>query len=173
MLPFTIAICGEPLVGKTSLVMRLKDIAGGTISCIKHPDSQLQLSGDYDGRAFTITNVAGCVLHREFMYGLVLSGARCVVYVAALRDQYPGSDGELGSQEDHFNSYWDQMTKLKKTWADIPWILVLNKVDRGGTGAFLAHFPDALRNQAVQTNAAKGTGVDVLWDRIVTVVNAG
>lgn len=109
--------------------------------------------------------VGGAILYTEVMHRRALERAELVVYVTSA---VPICDPEC--QVEAWDGYLAAATELKKTWNDVPWLFVLNKIDRGSTNFLLHRIPEAYRDQIIQTCAKDGRGVDILWQRILETV---
>jgi signal recognition particle receptor subunit beta len=126
---FKITIIGAPLVGKTSIMFNLRKQlrAHGPIrqqvGQMNH--SLLHLYGQIAARPIHICTSPGSVLYQHLTLLPMLAQTDLIIYVYSM-------DHKLQKdQHAYLNTVClPYLHQLKKTWKSIPWVLVLNKMDR-------------------------------------------
>ncbi len=179
----SLAICGAPLVGKRQILNRLAKAA----DC-PHLSEEEQYSGERilrlrivreelgRSRRATLASrelpveelevrlASGHMFFKDQVIRTVLSDdVAMICYVVATEEAGPGWE----FQEPYFRSYMDVLRENSLTWDDVPWIWILNKVDFGSTNPLEPEIPEGRRPEVIHTVAVEGTGVDILWNRIV------
>jgi hypothetical protein len=107
----------------------------------------------------------------------LLSGARAVVYVcSALPPTQPSGTEEKHDREesDRQRFFWELYTreaeKVRSSWHDIPWTIVLNKTDLGHRNPLSSDIPETLQTDVISCVATQTTGVTELWQRIIALL---
>jgi len=156
-----ISICGPAVAGKHHLLYQIGIQEGNIrpfVNLLKS-DRYATLNLVHWNPAILLIAPTGAVLYREIMARFVLDASQCVVFVTPAREI-------TEEDENSFNYYCEVAFTLKKSWLQIPWILVLNKVDLGNYNTLLERFPAELQSNVVRTNALTGLGVPKLIENI-------
>lgn len=124
-----IAIIGAPMVGKTSIMLNLQKrirAQGPIREEVGHMRyNLLHLYGQIAAKPIHISTNAGPALYEHMRLLPILAQADLIIYVYSM-------DHKI---QKHQLAYLNTIClpylhQLKKTWNSIPWILVLNKLDR-------------------------------------------
>ncbi len=186
--PITVSICGAPLVGKWQILDKLaravdcRPIAQRNLGKPGVNLVRLHVSRDKldRSRKATLSSwetpvaeiqlrlTSGAMFYREPAIEGVLMGASIVCYVVASEEGGPNRE----FQEDYFNSYMDILREKNLTWDDVPWFWILNKVDLGSTNPLKHEIPREQQARIIPTVAIKATGVDLVWKRILNLLEA-
>ncbi len=176
----TVAICGAPLVGKRQILNRIAEAADcHNISeeerCSGERIVRLQVMREELARSHKATLsslelpveelelrlASGHMFFKEPVIRAVLCGASMICYVAE-----PDETGPYKAiQEEYFQAYLDAIQEDLSP--EIPWIWVLNKVDLGSTNPLEQAIPRKQLAGVIRTDAVKGTGIGLLWEKIV------
>lgn len=182
MIKKNILFCGAPLTGKTTLLHRLEQSKGNLFASISNDVTQRILSitvSNFDRLISSknttklyeinlITIPGHIFFEREEKFDFVVSRANVIVYVISIENV--GTTPSLDLQKEYFNYYTNSAKKFSKLWTQIPWIMVLSKIDLG------AKFPESfndipmeLKNNIISICSFNGYGIDLLWKEIFKV----
>ncbi len=175
----TVAICGAPLVGKRQILNRLAEAtdcshfnqeerySGERILRLRIVREELvrsriaTISRELPVEELEVRLASGHLFFREPVIRTVLGDVATICYVAATEEAGPDHD----FQKDYFQTYLDTIRDTLSP--EIPWIWVLNKVDFGLTNPLEQEIPQRQRSEVIHTVAVKGTGIGLLWEKIV------
>ncbi len=159
-----VAVVGFPNVGKSTLVNRL---AGGR-DAVTHPEpgvtrDRKRIRCEWNGTRFELIDTGGIDLDDEAALAEevrrqareAIAEADLVLVVVDARAGLRAGDGELAAQ---------------LRGADVPVIVVANKVDRPGSDYVTAEFHKLGLGEPVAVSAAHGLGSGDLLDRVVTAL---
>lgn len=182
MIRKNILFCGAPLTGKTTLLYRLEQSKGSLFASISSNVEQKILSitvKNFDNLIFSnnttklyeinlITIPGHVFFEREEKFDFVVSQTNVIVYVISTENV--GATPSLDLQREYFNYYTSSAKKFSKLWTQIPWIMVLSKIDLGTK--FPEPFSDVpieLKNHIISVCSFSGYGIDSLWKEIFKV----
>jgi GTPase len=161
-----VAVVGFPNVGKSTLVNRL---AGGR-EAVTHPEpgvtrDRKQIGCEWRGRRFELIDTGGIDLGDEAELARevqaqareAIAEADLVLLVVDARAGLRAGDAELAAQ-------------LRR--ADVPVIVVANKVDRPGSDYVAAEFHGLGLGEPSAVSASHGLGTGDLLDRVVAELGA-
>lgn len=124
---FKVALIGAPMNGKSSLLQGLRAVLqADPIEQVLLSEffASIECNAEIMGRSVRFRTSPGSPLWEPLRLIWLLADADLVVYVASLR---PGDEQLMA---DYFKrEILPLLNPLQKTWHDVPWILVLNKVD--------------------------------------------
>jgi GTPase SAR1 family protein len=167
MLNKKIAICGMPMVGKTTLLYRISELTGGQNLTTKASETARFVSLETTKGEMTLQFIAlsGTFLYSKDVIPQVLKDASLIVYVisAPFRQQQRG----------FFDEYTKYATDLRVSWADVPWIFVLNKIDLSSDNSLLDGIPSKFHDKIIRCIATQGVGVGQVWHSLLTELGSG
>jgi tRNA U34 5-carboxymethylaminomethyl modifying GTPase MnmE/TrmE len=166
---YTIAVCGTPYVGKRSLLVTLGELVG---SPAFRPEERSDSSPNlfllipwHQTSIHCVTRSGVCGDFDPMAYQ-VLVNAQAVIYV--LDAVYTTGGRPNLSDETHLRyleAYLYHATTLGVGWAQVPWLLVVNKQDLAtGVPAEANRFPTAIQANLVRTCATQGIGLEAVWN---------
>lgn len=171
-----IAVCGAPVVGKTTLVSQLARRTKSDCPISKSTELEVIVRADIpspQGKTTLITLAGSFFYHQSTVLDWLLKDIHGVIYVIGAlpsnrdTDAYPDEEQQEGARQALF---WDLYTRhaarLRSSWSSIPWIFVLNNIDRGTTNPLLRHIPVQFHDQILPCSATQSLGIDQLWTRI-------
>ena len=169
-----VAVCGAPQVGKRTIIEALGMFNGypNLIRKITETEPNTYLDIVSGSTALHLITRSGSYLRPDSMIPKVLTGACAVIYV--LEPCLPNGSS-VNFAHDFYQKYFEYYTqhaqKLGVFWADVPWLLVLNKTDlASGLPPGASLFPETFVNEITRCVATQSVGIPELWSKLVKKV---
>jgi hypothetical protein len=169
-----IAICGAPYVGKSTIMGAIGKYIGQPNLLLQASETEpnARLDVTYDSINLQFTTRSGAYLYPDVMIPQILARAEVVIYV--LEPCLPNGNS-LNFTHDYYEKYFDHFVyhaqKLHALWTDIPWIVVLNKIDLArNPPPGISLFPETLSSEIVGCAAAKDIGIPNLWSKLIKTI---
>jgi hypothetical protein len=162
----TIGVCGAPYAGKTRTMFAIGKLTGSRPKVLtKELDRILQLTVKADNYEVNFYWAGGVIWYKDQVANNILSKSDAVIYLISSEPQ------AAQLQNEFFELYGNTASKLRKSWKEIPWIWVLNKIDLGKDIPSAIDIPVELKKTAIPTVAENHIGVDILWQRVLDLLN--
>ncbi len=177
MKPFTVSICGEPKVGKSTLISALAELTGA-----RHDENIADaeeiigswspihsITVPFNEKQLLVRTMRGAFTYPERAYEHALAVADAVVYVLSAE-----CSGEAEKWErEEYDRHRSIAERIGKTPAAVPWIFALNKTDIGNQEASAFELAQANDCPLVRTSAKHGIGIPSLWNAIIKTTSSG
>jgi GTPase SAR1 family protein len=151
---FNIGVIGAPMVGKTSILSNMKgNIQSGSLyrqDIGNFGHSMVHLDGYINNKKIHFVTNPGPGLSEHLRILQILIQADIILYVYSM-DSRKETD-----QFDYFNrQIIPYIYTLKKTWENVPWVLILNKIDLADSINSLRSFNSSKERKYIQDLISK------------------
>ncbi len=163
-----IVFCGAPLAGKTTLLLAISEMTGSKRiqTMLGKTEHITALEVALDEESIVCVTISGVFFNPEQngVLNKLLRKADMVVYVC---DTVP----PINAEPFYFHLYSREAARLLVSWNEIPWMFVLNKVDRSNDNPLRRFIPSQFHDQIVKCVANRGENVREIWQQIVSKVS--
>ncbi|KPL90926.1 Rab family GTPase [Herpetosiphon geysericola] len=171
-----IAVCGAPVVGKTTLLSAFCEHSATDEFYAKSSETErlVWMTNRNADSARTLMAASGSVLAANNLLPWLMRNVHAIVYViGAIEPNFEATYGlgavqaECERQQHFWNLYTSHALAVGSRWSQIPWVFVLNKIDLGSYNPLLEYIPTDLASQIYLCSAVTKQGLAQLWDRIL------